>query len=290
MAFRHDVAGGQGNLIVTSLQSPDFAAGSAGWQVRKDGSAEFNNLTIRGTFFGTDYEINAAGTFFYSAAPAAGNLIQSESNTQGQDGFGNYFLSGNTNYIPQGGGGYLAVQVAAGTVNFWFAANMVSAVNPWTGLGGISALNGTPNLLQIAPGPNAGDYIGFAGPAKVTGGFHYSGPAVAYHPGGTTDETWQPITLDAGWTSVVTPQYRMLPDGDVEVRGQVTHAGVTTATNINNSTPIPSAYRPSANRVYRPPVAADSAGTVQISSAGVFAMRASGFTATQVLMDGTYSI
>lgn len=52
MGFQHSIAGGQGNLIATSLQSPDFSSGSTGWQVRKDGSVEFNNGTFRGTISG----------------------------------------------------------------------------------------------------------------------------------------------------------------------------------------------------------------------------------------------
>ena len=103
-------------------------------------------------------------------------------------------------------------------------------------------------------------------------------------------DAWHNITLDAGWTSVVTPQYRLKPDGDVEVRGQITHAGVTVATNINNSNPLPAAYRPPATRVYRPPTAGDSAGTVGITTAGVLVMRASGFTATAAFLDGSYSL
>lgn len=65
--FEHDVAGGNGNLVITSIQSPDFETGEQGWQIRKDGSAEFNNLTIRGTFNGTDFVINSSGIFFYSS-------------------------------------------------------------------------------------------------------------------------------------------------------------------------------------------------------------------------------
>lgn len=52
MPFQHDIAGGQGNLIVTSLQSPGFLPGVGGWQVRRDGSVEFNNGTFRGTIKG----------------------------------------------------------------------------------------------------------------------------------------------------------------------------------------------------------------------------------------------
>lgn len=65
--FQHDIAGGQGNLIATSVQSPNFVTGSAGWQIRKDGSAEFNNGTFRGV-------ITAGGIFFYTGTPALGNL------------------------------------------------------------------------------------------------------------------------------------------------------------------------------------------------------------------------
>ena len=54
--FRHDIAGGDGDLIATSVQSPDYVAGATGWQIRKDGSAEFNNVLIRG-------ELDAVGNF-----------------------------------------------------------------------------------------------------------------------------------------------------------------------------------------------------------------------------------
>lgn len=75
--FQHAIAGGQGNLIITSLQSPNFVHDISGWQVDKNGNAEFNSLTIRGTFFGTDFIISAAGIFLYSGTPALGNLSAS---------------------------------------------------------------------------------------------------------------------------------------------------------------------------------------------------------------------
>jgi hypothetical protein len=66
--FQHDIAGGSGNLIITSLQSPNFEDDISGWQIAKDGSAQFNNLTIRGQFNGTDFIINSNGIFFYNTA------------------------------------------------------------------------------------------------------------------------------------------------------------------------------------------------------------------------------
>jgi len=65
--FAHDIAGGQGNLIATSLQSPNFVSGVSGWQVTKTGDAQFNSVTVRGEFQGTDFIIDSAGIFFYGS-------------------------------------------------------------------------------------------------------------------------------------------------------------------------------------------------------------------------------
>lgn len=46
MSFSHDIAGGQGNLIVTSIQSPNFVAGEQGWCIFKNGDAEFNEIIL----------------------------------------------------------------------------------------------------------------------------------------------------------------------------------------------------------------------------------------------------
>jgi hypothetical protein len=131
--FRHDIAGGNGNLVVTSLQSPNFETGVQGWQVNKDGSVEFNNGTFRGTISGgtlivsqgsgatfEQIEINGAtgvttwskyqsptvvirqilanGTDLIYADPGNGGsqgaLLQSTSPVAGTDGFGNSYLAG----------------------------------------------------------------------------------------------------------------------------------------------------------------------------------------------------
>lgn len=87
--FQHDIAGGSGNLIITALQSPNFVDSVSGWQIAKDGSAEFNNLEIRGTFNGQDFILNANGFFFYNGTPGAGNLAMAITNASGYDEFGN---------------------------------------------------------------------------------------------------------------------------------------------------------------------------------------------------------
>lgn len=55
-----------GVLIFPSIKSPNFVEGSQGWKVSVDGSAEFNNLSFRGTFNGLDFVINEDGMFVYA--------------------------------------------------------------------------------------------------------------------------------------------------------------------------------------------------------------------------------
>lgn len=78
-----------------AIQSPNFVQSPlAGWAINADGSAYFANLTLSGTFSGTDYVINADGSFFYSGTPSAGNLIVSIASTAGTDAFGNAYPQG----------------------------------------------------------------------------------------------------------------------------------------------------------------------------------------------------
>jgi hypothetical protein len=63
--FPNDAVGGI-ILVRPAIQSPDYVAGTSGWAVFQNGSAEFNNLEIRGTVNGLDYVINSSGIFFYA--------------------------------------------------------------------------------------------------------------------------------------------------------------------------------------------------------------------------------
>jgi hypothetical protein len=48
--FANPIAAGDGSLIYPALKSPNFVAGTSGWSIKRDGSAEFNNIVVRGTF------------------------------------------------------------------------------------------------------------------------------------------------------------------------------------------------------------------------------------------------
>jgi hypothetical protein len=90
-----------GALVYPSVHSPNFninnpsASPNPSWGVLQNGQAYFFGLTLTGgTFNGTDYIIDSDGEFFYSGAPANGNLNISISPNGGVDGFGNAFNAG----------------------------------------------------------------------------------------------------------------------------------------------------------------------------------------------------
>jgi hypothetical protein len=83
-----------GQLAIPAISSPNFVTGVSGWTIEKNGNAEFNNLTIRGTFQGSDFIINSTGMFFYSPSEALGNLVLSISPSGGTGPFGETVLAG----------------------------------------------------------------------------------------------------------------------------------------------------------------------------------------------------
>ncbi|NUT27687.1 MAG: hypothetical protein HOV84_17485 [Streptomyces sp.] len=60
MPFRNSVVGGT-TLVRPAIRSPNFVAGVSGWSIDADGSAEFNDIVIRGTGLGDAVIIGPAG-------------------------------------------------------------------------------------------------------------------------------------------------------------------------------------------------------------------------------------
>jgi hypothetical protein len=143
--FQHAIAGGQGNLVISQLQSPNFKLSPlTGWAVLKNGAAYFADVVVSGSYQGTDFVINSAGSFFYSGTPAAGNLVLSEANGTGVDAYGNAYLAGNVAYSGSGSS-WAAVAVSAAAVTYYTAS---SYAGPWTSQGSL-VFNVTPAELQI---------------------------------------------------------------------------------------------------------------------------------------------
>lgn len=87
MEFNDELAGGV-VLVRPALQSPDYVTGVSGWAIKIDGSAEFNDVVIRG---GT---VVSGLALYYNGTPATGNLILSIAAAAGTDAYGNAYPAG----------------------------------------------------------------------------------------------------------------------------------------------------------------------------------------------------
>ena len=119
MEFQDELAAGV-TLVRPALQSPDYAAGSAGWAIKIDGSAEFNNITIRGA------QTIGGEALYYDGTPAAGSLILSISAAGGTDDFGNAFVGGLGIYDTDGS--QIQLQSGAGASQYFTPQDVVGTV------------------------------------------------------------------------------------------------------------------------------------------------------------------
>lgn len=63
--FRNPPVTVDGVIARPQFESNNYVPGVSGWAIYQNGDAEFNDLTIRGQFVGTDFIINSDGIFFY---------------------------------------------------------------------------------------------------------------------------------------------------------------------------------------------------------------------------------
>jgi len=87
MGFADPIVGGIDKLIRKAIQSPNFIAGVQGWSINRDGTAEFNELTIIASS-------TSAAILIYNGPAALGNLIGSWSAVETTDSFGNNIPAG----------------------------------------------------------------------------------------------------------------------------------------------------------------------------------------------------
>jgi len=103
--FENNVINNANALIRAAMHSPNYVTGVSGWTINKDGSAEFNNLSLRGTFNGNNWIMNADGLFFYNGPAATGNLSLAitNPNASGIDQYGNVYSPGGISIIALAG-------------------------------------------------------------------------------------------------------------------------------------------------------------------------------------------
>lgn len=97
MPFQNSIVGAGNTLVREMMRSPDFVSDVSGWTINRDGSAEFNNVSIRGSVVvgGSIIMTDAGdGLFIYDGDPALGNLLLSIAPIAGTDGFGNDYPAG----------------------------------------------------------------------------------------------------------------------------------------------------------------------------------------------------
>lgn len=266
MTFSNPITGGQGALVRPAIKSPNYVTGISGWTINKDGSAEFNNLTIRGTFNGPDYIINNKGEFFYSGTPAAGNLIASIAATAGTDGFGNKYLAGVSTYdnslnrFTQANSGLQEYGlIVAGTPD-QADSGKVSANSQSLdiiGITGTTVPTANAAAMSLFPGAVTSVPTGTEPAVGITGfnggvcaSVHLSGAAVKTNLS-QVPYTWQTPGYNANWAGSTTfnttanwgpLQYRLDAEDNVWLVGCFTSAAGAGAAVLN----LPVPYRPAA--------------------------------------------
>lgn len=166
--FSHDIAGGNGNLVVTSVQSPNFVHGVSGWRIARDGTAEFHSISLPSGSGG-------ATIYFASSAPPSPNVGDLWYNTASGLELSQWNGSAwtayqlGTNAIANGA--ITAALIQAGTI-------VAGIVDGTTVMGAQVIADGTSgDFLAFTGTPAAGNLLASISPASGT----YAG--AAYVPG-----------------------------------------------------------------------------------------------------------
>lgn len=217
-----------GVLRYPQVMSPNFdlanpsASPANSWALLQSGLAYlFGVILTGGTIQGPDYVINPSGAFFYSGTPALGNLIASLTPSGGTDGEGNTYLAGATTYVPG---------VPTTATSLFGGVALLEAATP-----GGSFTDTLFSLFFNAGGAElSAPFICTAGTPSV--------------PTLITTDTWNPASLDAGWTNSVASaaavSYRLLPTGDVQLAGGAQFSSSIAVGSGQNLFTLPAGYRP----------------------------------------------
>lgn len=160
MAFENPIASGN-KLIREALESPNFLTGVQGWQISRDGNAEFNNLDSRGVFHNTGpiYTAEMNGGFFTVFT----NDIPDQAFTQILPAITLYQDSAGNQALIQNAGGELGLFVGVGlegsvikTNQFMYKSNDGFVVEDWTNIPLVAgwtsdSAGGRPAQYKITP-------------------------------------------------------------------------------------------------------------------------------------------
>jgi len=250
VAFRNPIVGGTA-LIRDAIESPDYAPGSTGWTINRNGTAEFNDLTVRGTFAGSGFDIMDDGEFFYSPSPGPGNLVGSWANNDGTDQYGNHYYQGLTSYADDE-----YVQIISGAVYYGVDDGYPGAPSgPFPGFSGV--LGDSSAITHVSAGSD--ELPETCGLELVSGSTYELGQPgsphawidsdlwlhgairQSYHPSDDYRDrpyTWQTPSYASGWADATSLhgnlgfqplRYHRLPGDTVWLYGAATYTGTGTA-------------------------------------------------------------
>lgn len=244
-------------LRIPAISSPNFVQNTSGWSIQQNGDAFFADVTITG---GNVVVAGAnGGVFVYSGTPANGNLVASVAGMAGTDPYGNAYPEGFASY----GSGATAGVTALFNVGIleWtysgFTQNAQISINPIGAAPQMTIIGPSDNAdyaqIQLGKGAISGSEVALAADNVVLttytdGSIQFNcNPSAA---GGSQITTDTPIQLDTSWTnltlkngwvarggSFAVPQYRMMPDGTVLLRGQMV-SGTTTDSTVIATLPV----------------------------------------------------
>lgn len=278
MQFNDEVVGGI-TLIRPAIQSPDYLAGVRGWTINDDGSAEFNNVTIRGTVVASVFQTATTGR----------RITINESNSQAMR------LYDSTGAL------MLSLGDQAGFITSFDPADASRSI----GIGGaqiqFNSTHGGGLLTQVAALYNNAAAVLLN--TQLAGGvaFDVTTAALAWvTPGSDVLETWHAPTFAANWlgtttfnaqTGVKTLKYRRDTSDNLVICGAAVSSSTGTVVTVLPNT----GYWPKerqmipANYLIGTTV---TPGFVQVTAAGQIACSAavSGVTVaagTQVYINGS---
>lgn len=283
MPFNNPITGAQGSLVRPDIKSPNYVAGSTGWSINQNGTAEFNSVTARGTV-----NVNGINNSFIDIVLDNTGLpfifIKPEDLVGHTTGDGQIDAFYGTNNAPGleiisptiDGGASAAIQLfgtdtiaTPPSINFNGDATFNDAVNHLTDTDFLPAAATTEitfwgvitdTLKRLAIDGNGHMAWGVGGnTARDTVLYRASAGNLAVdnllkNVSGSA-ETWHSMSLVNGWAnsggSDPTAQYRLVPSpaNCVQIVGSI-HGG----TNANGTTiaTLPVGYRPATHKVLFP--------------------------------------
>lgn len=301
MPFTNPIVGGN-KLIREAIQSPNYVAGSSGWTINRDGTAEFAQATIRGNVVivgnttSGNIEIASSGGYatikFYNIA----HTDFAQISTQDIGGSPQIVISG----------GLRPSTIAPGNPNVRPVIKQDPTVNG-TYIGQSANISGTPVIggqvivsdidvnLAVVDSNNNPKSTYSVGNGSITyqhdmgtanlGGFSYDPNAIP-----TVDYftqigwgLWQNVVFQNGWSNLggnwATGQYRLDTEGRVELKGVILGGTKADFTTIFN---LPAPFRPPKDVIVAvAPVSSGASTIVHIriftnGNVQIFGMAASG--------------